>query len=32
MVSRLLKDLERGGVIGVEDGRLVVLRKIPERW
>jgi len=32
MVSRLLKDLERGGVIGVEEGRFVLFRKIPERW
>jgi hypothetical protein len=32
MVSRLLKDLERGGVVGVEEGRFVLFRKIPERW
>jgi CRP/FNR family transcriptional regulator, cyclic AMP receptor protein len=32
MVSRLLKDLERGGYIAVDGKRWVVLRKLPARW
>ncbi len=32
MVSRLMKDLERGGYVGVETGRLVVLRKLAPKW
>jgi CRP/FNR family cyclic AMP-dependent transcriptional regulator len=32
MVSRLLKDLERGGYIAQQRGRLQVLRSLPPRW
>ncbi len=32
MVSRLLKDLERGGYVQVESRRLVLLRELPARW
>ena len=32
MVSRLMKDLERGGYIASVDGRLVVLKNLPMRW
>jgi CRP/FNR family transcriptional regulator, cyclic AMP receptor protein len=32
MVSRLLKDLERGGYIVVDGMRWVILRKLPARW
>ena len=32
MVSRLLKDLERGGYVRVEGRRLVLLRELPARW
>lgn len=32
MVSRLLKDLERGGYLAQRDGRFVLLRKLPPRW
>ena len=32
MVSRLMKDLEVGGYVGKEDGRIVLLRDLPARW
>jgi CRP/FNR family cyclic AMP-dependent transcriptional regulator len=32
MVSRLLKDLERGGYVAQQRGRLQVLRNLPPRW
>lgn len=32
MVSRLLKDLERGGYVAQQRGRLQVLRSLPPRW
>jgi CRP/FNR family cyclic AMP-dependent transcriptional regulator len=32
MVSRLLKDLERGGYIAVREGRISVLGRLPARW
>ncbi|MCP5265863.1 MAG: Crp/Fnr family transcriptional regulator [Burkholderiaceae bacterium] len=32
MVSRLLKDLERGGYVELVGRRLRVLRRLPERW
>ncbi len=32
MVSRLLKDLQRGGYVGVEHGRLHLLGALPTRW
>lgn len=32
MVSRLLKDLERGGYIRTARGVLTILRPLPERW
>jgi CRP/FNR family transcriptional regulator, cyclic AMP receptor protein len=32
MVSRLLKDLERGGYIEPKRGAMRILRKLPERW
>jgi CRP/FNR family cyclic AMP-dependent transcriptional regulator len=32
MVSRLLKDLERGGYLGVQDGRMVLFKKLPKHW
>jgi hypothetical protein len=32
MVSRLLKDLERGGYVVVEQRCLVLLRPLPARW
>lgn len=32
MVSRLLKDLETGGYVGVNDRRLVLLKALPARW
>lgn len=32
MVSRLLKDLETGGYIGLRERRLVLLRSLPARW
>lgn len=32
MVSRLLKDLERGGYIAMREGRISVLGRLPARW
>lgn len=32
MVSRLLKDLETGGYLGVRERRLTILRSLPARW
>jgi CRP/FNR family transcriptional regulator, cyclic AMP receptor protein len=32
MVSRLLKDLERGGYIAVREGKISVLGRLPARW
>lgn len=32
MVSRLMKDLERGGYLVVEDERFVLLKPLPQRW
>lgn len=32
MVSRLLKDLERGGYVAVQDQRFVLMKALPARW
>lgn len=32
MISRLMKDLERGGYVAVEGRRLVMLRSLPSNW
>ena len=32
MVSRLMKDLERGGYVAVQDSRIVLLKALPQRW
>ncbi|HYW90062.1 MAG TPA: Crp/Fnr family transcriptional regulator [Chloroflexota bacterium] len=32
MVSRLLRDLERGGYLAQQDHRLIVERRLPPRW
>ena len=32
MVSRLLKDLEKGGYIEMETKRITLLKKLPQRW
>jgi CRP/FNR family transcriptional regulator, cyclic AMP receptor protein len=32
MVSRLMKDLERGGYVAVQDQRLVLMKPLPARW
>jgi CRP/FNR family cyclic AMP-dependent transcriptional regulator len=32
MVSRLMKDLERGGYISVQDSRYVLAKALPQRW
>ncbi|UUZ74232.1 helix-turn-helix domain-containing protein [Polaromonas sp. P1(28)-8] len=32
MVSRLLKDLEKGGYIEMETKRITLLKKLPLRW
>lgn len=32
MVTRILGDLERAGVVGQADGRLVLLRSVPMKW
>ena len=32
MVSRLMKDLERGGYLQVQDHQLVLLKALPQRW
>jgi len=32
MVSRLMKDLERGGYVAQQDSRYMLLRPLPQRW
>jgi CRP/FNR family cyclic AMP-dependent transcriptional regulator len=32
MISRVLKDLETGGYVTLDDGCLVLLRALPPRW
>jgi CRP/FNR family transcriptional regulator, cyclic AMP receptor protein len=32
MVSRLMKDLEKGGYVALRDGRISVLGRLPARW
>ena len=32
MVGRVLRDLARGGYIAADDGRIVLLKKLPSRW
>jgi len=32
MVSRLLKDLERGGYVSLATRRITLLKKLPARW
>ena len=32
MVSRLMKDLERGGYVAVQDARIVLCKPLPQRW
>jgi CRP/FNR family cyclic AMP-dependent transcriptional regulator len=32
MVSRLMKDLERGGYVAVQDNRIVLMKALPQRW
>jgi CRP/FNR family transcriptional regulator, cyclic AMP receptor protein len=32
MVSRVMKDLERGGYVAAEAGRLVLVRRLPPKW
>jgi len=32
MVSRLMKDLERGGYVSVQDARIVLSKPLPQRW
>jgi CRP/FNR family transcriptional regulator, cyclic AMP receptor protein len=32
MVSRLMKDLERGGYVAIAPGRLQLLKPLPQRW
>lgn len=32
MVSRLMKDLQRGEYVATEESRIVLLRKLPPRW
>lgn len=32
MVSRLMKDLERGGYVQTQDARIHVLKPLPQRW
>ena len=32
MVSRLMKDLERGGYVVVQDARIVLCKPLPQRW
>jgi len=32
MVIRLMKDLERGGYVAVQDSRIVLLKALPQRW
>lgn len=32
MVSRILKDLEKGAYLRVEDRRIVIMKKLPQNW
>ena len=32
MVGRILKDLESGAYLEVEDRRIVLMKKLPQRW
>jgi hypothetical protein len=32
MVSRIFKDLVKGGYIALEEDRILILRKPPARW
>lgn len=32
MVSRIMHDLVQGGYVSLQDGRIVILRKIPSQW
>jgi hypothetical protein len=32
MISRLLKDLEQGGYLVVEQNRVVIKRPLPQEW
>ena len=32
MVSRLMKDLERGGYLAVDGSQFVLLKALPQRW
>ena len=32
MVSRLMKDLERGGYLQVQDSQFVLVKPLPQRW
>jgi hypothetical protein len=32
MVSRILKDLVNGGYIALQERRIVLLAKLPQRW
>ena len=32
MVSKILKDLRKGGYIDIDNHRILVLRKLPEKW
>lgn len=32
MVSKLMKDLERGGYVSVENRQITILKKLPARW
>lgn len=32
MVSRIMKDLTTGGYVGIEDGKIVILRRPPRAW
>jgi CRP/FNR family transcriptional regulator, cyclic AMP receptor protein len=32
MVSKLMKDLERGGYVAVENRQITILKKLPARW
>ncbi|MFK7994444.1 MAG: Crp/Fnr family transcriptional regulator [Granulosicoccus sp.] len=32
MISKILKDLKTGGYISIEDHRIAIIKKLPERW
>jgi CRP/FNR family cyclic AMP-dependent transcriptional regulator len=32
MVSRILKDLENGGYVRMQERRIVLVRKLPQHW